>query len=262
MNKQSDINKKAWSQKTFEAWKNFLGEPADVAEDMINSPEYYLRRFLDDLGEVAGKKVVNLLGSNGKKAIPLAILGADVTVVDISKENRDYAMAVAKEARVELEYIVSDVLSLKVEEQKEKYDIAFLEGGILHYFDNLDQLAEILYNILSYGGKLVLNDFHPIRKIFSERDLFSNEFNPTETTGNYFETDLIYCDVPYKKFVSNRKKTFDKCCLRLWTLGEIVTSLGKAGFVIERLKEMPRFDQYKNIPGEFTIVAYKYKIKK
>lgn len=42
MNKQSDINNKAWSQKTFEAWKNFLGEPADVAEDMINSPEYYL----------------------------------------------------------------------------------------------------------------------------------------------------------------------------------------------------------------------------
>ena len=34
-----------------------------------------------------GLKIANICGSCGKKAIPLALLGADVTVFDISEEN-------------------------------------------------------------------------------------------------------------------------------------------------------------------------------
>lgn len=44
-----------------------------------------------------------LLGSTGGKAIPLAILGANVTIVDFSEENRRYALEVSKAADVQVE---------------------------------------------------------------------------------------------------------------------------------------------------------------
>jgi 2-polyprenyl-3-methyl-5-hydroxy-6-metoxy-1,4-benzoquinol methylase len=55
---------------------------------------------------------VNLMGSHGHKAVALALLGAAVTVVDVSPGNATYARAVAAAAGVELEYVVADVLQL------------------------------------------------------------------------------------------------------------------------------------------------------
>ena len=49
-----------------------------------------------------GKKIANLLGSCGNKAISLAILGAEVTAVDISEHNKKYTMEVAQEAGVNI----------------------------------------------------------------------------------------------------------------------------------------------------------------
>ena len=45
-------------------------------------------------------------------------------------------------------------------------------------------------------------------------------------------------------------------------MGEIISAIASAGFIIEKLAEGPRFDSHKNIPGEFTQVASKYKIDK
>lgn len=40
----------------------------------------------------------------GKKAIPLVILGAEVTVFDISEDNRRYALEVAAAAEAEIRF--------------------------------------------------------------------------------------------------------------------------------------------------------------
>ena len=34
-------------------------------------------------GQVKGRSILTPLGSNGRKAVPLALLGADVTILDI-----------------------------------------------------------------------------------------------------------------------------------------------------------------------------------
>ena len=50
----------------------------------------------------SGIKIANICGSCGKKAVPLAILGAEVTVFDISEDNKRYALEVAAAAKVDL----------------------------------------------------------------------------------------------------------------------------------------------------------------
>lgn len=42
----------------------------------------WLTRHLPVLGEVDGRKILHPLGSNGRKGVPLAILGAEVTIVN------------------------------------------------------------------------------------------------------------------------------------------------------------------------------------
>lgn len=215
------------------------------------------------MGDIKEKRIVNLLGSCGKKAIPLALLGADVTIVDISEQNKNYAMEVAKEAGVNLTYIVSDFLELDIAEICNSFDVAYLEGGILHYFEDLDKFSKKIYSLLKVGGKLVLNDFHPIRKIFKVRDIFDYRDDALELTGDYFEDTLQIGEVAHEKFFKeNERINFPKCLLRYWTMGEIITSFASAGFIIEKLIEGPRFDSHKNIPGEFTLIASKLEIEK
>lgn len=263
MNKQSEINKKAWSYRAYEFWKNNMGLPTVVAQDMLKRPNYHLRRHIEYLGDVNGKKVINLLGSCGKKAIPLAILGADVTIVDISEEGMKYATEVAEEANVNINYIVSDFLELNIDEMKDNFDIAYLEGGILHYFLDLNEIAMKIYNLLQVGGKLILNDFHPFRKILNERDIFKDVGDRLELGGNYFDDELKVAEVSYEKFFPvNERNEFPKCFLRYWTMGEIISSFASVGFIIEKLVEGPRFDSHKNIPGEFNLVASKLEIKR
>ncbi|WP_346888028.1 class I SAM-dependent methyltransferase [Clostridium sp. UBA1056] len=258
MNDQGEINKKAWSYRAYEYRVNEEGLPSDVAKNMILQPEKYLKNHLQYLGDVKEKKIANLLGSCGKKAIPLALLGADVTIVDISKEHKKYAMEVAKEAGVNLTYIVSDFLDLDIAEMINSFDIVYLEGGILHYFSDLDKVSKKISSLLKSGGKLVLNDFHPIRKIFKTRDIFDTRDYALELTGDYFENTLQVAEVAYEKtFPENERNEFPKCLLRYWTIGEIITYFASAGFIIEKLVEGPRFDSHQNIPGEFTLIAHK-----
>jgi len=110
---------------------------------------------------------------------------------------------------------------------------------------------------------LVLNDFHPIRKIFKVRDIFVVSDDALELTGDYFENTLQIGAVAHEKFFpENEQIEFPKCLLRYWTMGEIISSFASAGFVIDKLVEGPRFDSNKNIPGEFTLVASKLKIER
>ena len=82
--------------RTDEALVKMYGTPADFAEKILADPEGHLWRTIDFLGDVKGKRIINLLGSNGRKAVPLALLGAGVTIVDISEPNRQYAVALAE----------------------------------------------------------------------------------------------------------------------------------------------------------------------
>lgn len=60
----------------------------------------------------AGSKVINLMGSNGTKAVAAALLGAQVTCVDISPANVQYGQQLAEAAGVDVELVVADVLAL------------------------------------------------------------------------------------------------------------------------------------------------------
>lgn len=164
-------------------------------------------------------KIANICGSCGKKAIPLSILGALVTVFGISKENKRYACETAKAVSTHIEYIVGDVMNIDMSVYGGYFDVVFMEGGILHYFYDIDRFMGVMNNLLKNGGKMICSDFHPIHKFIDVNGLGNQ-------TTDYFSTENIECEMAQAKFYDdeNRKK-FPKCYLRRYTLSEIINSI-------------------------------------
>jgi SAM-dependent methyltransferase len=245
-------NQEAWSQNSYDAWVERHGGPAEAAARIAADPAARLAPLGRHLGELRGVKVANLLGSHGAKAVAMALLGADVTVVDISPANAAYATALAAAAGVPVRYVVADVLSLPAAELTGDYGLVLMELGVLHYFVDLAPLADTVARLLRPGGRLVLHDFHPV-----STKLITSTGKKHKVTGNYFDATLAGVDVAYTKYLPGQKPAGLKQALqRRWTLGEIVTAVAGAGLFIRTLDEEPnhKLDDL-GIPKTFTLVA-------
>lgn len=240
MREQAAINKNAWEHRADE----FLnaragGTPAEVAQRMRKNPS--VKNFHQQYFEnINGEKIANICGSDGRDAIPLALLGGDVTVFDISEAFKRYTLELAKEAGVNIQYILGDFCDIDVSKYKETFDMIYAEGGILHYFSDINLFMKNIYTITKQNGQLILNDFHPFRKI-----------------SDYFNTDLHERKVPCRgHFPEEEQDSFPKMLIRYYNLSEIINAVISSGFTLIEFNEHPSPDDEKT-PGEFTIIAQK-----
>lgn len=256
----STRNEKSWNAAAYEAWTNRHGAPADYAKKLIENPMREVDHYLPYIQSPKGKRIINLLGSKGNKAVSLALLGADVTVVDISASNAKYANELAEAAGVSIQYIVSDVLNVQL---SESFDIVLLELGVLHYFLDLKPLFQKIATLLKRDGMLILRDYHPVYT-----KLLGVDHPSFQANGNYFDEELIEDDVAYSILLTEaQKESLPKTTIRRWTLGEIITTLAEEHFKIEKLVEEHGSHQRwvfpstapegieERIPGLYTLIA-------
>lgn len=248
-------NKNAWEKEHVNAWVERFGTPQDYAKKIAKDPLNILGPLAGQLGDVEGKKILNVMGSNGNKAVALSLLGVDVTVVDFSQSNKAYAEQLAEAAKVSITYVVEDVLKMT---RDASFDIAFAEMGILHYFTDLKPFFTMLYQVIKTDGIAIVRDFHPVStKLIVSRGSTA-KVRKHKVEGDYFDTALTEKIVSYGKYLE--EETPEKVYLRNWTLGEIVTAAAQSGFRIEALIEEPNlssdvFD--KGIPKTFIIKMIK-----
>ena len=185
-----------------------------------------------------------------QKAIPLALLGAQVTVFDISEDNKRYALEVARAANAHIDFEVCDILEIDIEKYGNYFDVVFMEGGILHYFHDIDEFMQIMFFLLRKGGKLICSDFHPFTKIV---DILSFE----QPAMSYFSTDVFEGEMAHACFFEDDiRKEMPKCSLRKYTVSEIINSIINSGFCLEKFDEHPAWTNDK-LPREFTAIALK-----
>jgi 2-polyprenyl-3-methyl-5-hydroxy-6-metoxy-1,4-benzoquinol methylase len=254
-----DKNEEAWNQENYDAWVQRFGTPSEAALKIKHDPIKPLSVIYSKFEGVDGKKIMNLMGSNGNKAVALAVMGANVTVVDFSEGNRSYALELAQEAGVKIDYILSDVLKLSEGQLTGDYDIVFAEMGILHYFTDLNPFMNIIYKLLGKCGRVVIRDFHPVStKLISSRGSTA-KVRKHKITGDYFDTSLEEKEISFSKYLNEKQET-QKVLLRKWNLGEIVTAVANQGLFIKSLQEEPNLSSEsfdKGIPKTFTLVAEK-----
>lgn len=246
----SKKNKKAWEYNAYDFWVNTSGKPLDRAKKDLENPMGMLKKYVNYFDTYEDVKIANICGSCGKKAIPLAILGSKVTIFDISEDNKKYALEVADEANVDIDFIVGDLLEIDMNTYEESFDVVFMEGGILHYFHDINQFMEIMYRILKVNGTLICSDFHPFQKI-------SDMLGLEQPTMSYFSTDVFEGEMAHARFFSDEiRRQMPLCSYRKYTLSEIINAVIRKGFTLNRFDEHPSWTNEK-VPGEFTIIAKK-----
>ena len=250
MKDYSAQNKKAWEYDAYGFWVRTAGTPSERAQKDREDPAGMLRRYADYFDGYEGVRIANICGSCGKKAVPLALLGAQVTVFDISEDNKRYALETAEAAGVDIGYEVCDILKIDMAKYRSCFDVVFMEGGVLHYFHDIDEFMKIMYALLKPGGKMICSDFHPFTKIMDSLKL-------EQPTMGYFSTEVFEGEMAHARFYGEDiRRQMPRCMYRKYTISEILNSILCTGFCLKRFDEHPAWEN-KDLPGEFTAVAQK-----
>ena len=243
-------NKRAWEYNAYDFWCSHNGAPAELAAKLKADPLGALKRHAAYFDAFEGVRIANICGSCGKKAVPLALLGAEVTVFDLSADNCRYATEVAAAAGVSLDYQVGNVLEINMETYGGTFDVVFMEGGILAYFHDIGEFMAVMRGLLKPGGRLICSDFHPFTKINDSLEL-------QQPTMSYFSTEVYEGEMAHARFYEEEiRRQFPKCSYRKYTVSEIINAVIGAGFILRRFDEHPAWFK-RDLPGEFTLVATK-----
>lgn len=250
MEDYSKQNKLAWEYNAYDFWVRDSGTPAERAEAILHDPAASLKRYAQYFDRYDGIRIANVCGSCGKKAVPLALLGAQVTMFDISRENQRYALELAEASGTNITYTVCDIYEIDLAQYGGTFDVVFMEGGILHYFHDLPRFMQIMGDLLKPGGRMICSDFHPFTKI---ADTLSLEQQPR----GYFSDDVFEGEMAHARFYpAEIRSVMPKCSYRKYTISQIINTVLDTGFILRRFDEHPAWTD-PTVPGEFTLIAIK-----
>jgi len=210
--------------RTYHIDKLLTGEP--LLSDVI-------RR---EVGDVRGKSLCHLLCHIGTDTLSFALLGAQVTGIDISPRSLHHARALAKQMGIPAEFIECDILNV-IDKVDQKFDIVFTSTGVLCWLPDIHRFAQTLRFLLKDGGFFYILDGHPFRNVMLDEN---GESQPNRIVGDYFRKKVWaynglgdYTDPDF--MAPTPSYEWD------WTLGEVVTALCQAGLRIEFLHEFPQY---------------------
>ncbi len=183
----------------------------------------------EEVGDVAGKRLLHLQCHFGLDTMSWARLGAQATGVDFSEDAIELAHALNAEVGTGARFICSDVYNLP-DVLTEEFDIVFTSYGVLCWLPDLDRWAEVIWRFLKPGGTFYIAEFHPVLQTLESTA--SGEARPFYS---YFREELFFAgDEPsYAGEGTIKSPQYE------WqhSLGEIVTALVEAGLEIEFLHE-------------------------
>lgn len=147
---------------------------------------------IEEVGHVKGKSLLHLQCHFGLDTLSWARLGAKVTGIDISPQAIELAQSTAAQAKLDAQFIVSDVYSVN-ENVKDHFDIVFTSYGTIVWLDDLTKWAEVITARLKKGGFFYMIDFHPLVESYDSKsmELKYPYFNtgPVEEFGQHTYTD-------------------------------------------------------------------------
>ncbi len=140
-----------------------LGSQAgyDLAAADYDKKESYLDSFEKDkllpmLGDLKGKKVLDVGAGTGRLTLRLAKLGADVTALDISEEMLKKLKVKAKK----IKDVIGDCESMPFED--ESFDVVVATFHIVH-LKGLKRFFDEVYRVLKPSGKFLVTNINQKR---------------------------------------------------------------------------------------------------
>ena len=213
-----------------EPWRRVASMPAlalNVVEQELIGP--------------AGGRTTCVLGvSDGMAALALAAMGARVTVVDPSQSMLDMLMVRARIIGVELDFVQTDLCDLSAIRDA-SFQLAYAAQAT-RQLEDIDRFYVEVHRILSPGGRFIVNEYHPVRRIWKQ------EPGHPRAQCSYFdrrrarEEDDLFPD-PNAPGASLGKFDFS------WTVADHFGALAAAGFRVTALEEVGDVRQKWEVPN-------------
>jgi SAM-dependent methyltransferase len=189
---------------------------------------------LEEVGDVAGKRLLHLQCHFGLDTLSWARRGALVTGVDFSGQAIALARQLAAQAGLTATFVEADLHEL-TGVLRERFDLVFSSWGVLCWLPDLTRWASLIADSLVPGGLFYLLEFHPFLFALNDEseqpllgaDSYFHRAEPhaweNDGSGSYADpTATVAAPIQYE-----------------WDhpLGEIVTTLLDAGLKVEWLHE-------------------------
>jgi len=156
-----DASTKWWKEKEDRRglWRKAHVDPASVLAP-AEMP------FLKD---VDGKAVCVLGSGDNEVAFALAGMGGAVTSVDISERRLEVAADRARTLGLDVTFVRADVTDLRALADG-SFDLVYTGGHMSVWVSDITKYYAEAVRILKLGGLFVVNDYHPIRRMWLEAD--------------------------------------------------------------------------------------------
>ncbi len=135
-----------------------------AAFEAITAPEN--RFILEQMGNLKGKRILDVGAGLGESSVYFALLGADVTTADISPKMVELAVKLGQTYGVKLTGIVSAAESLNVADNS--FDFVYI-GNLMHHITDRAKLFEQIHSALKPGGKFFSWDplaYNPVINVY------------------------------------------------------------------------------------------------
>ena len=190
---------------------------------------------VEEVGEVSGKSLLDLMCHFGKDTLSWARRGAKVTGVDFSENAIKIARSLTDELKLDAEFICCNLYELP-QNLDRQYDIVYTSAGVLCWLPDLEEWGRVIAQFLKSGGFFYILEGHPFLNMLLDED--PNSVKP-EILRSYFytpEPEVYQSEGSYSGDKTSKIHTGKE-----WThsLGDIVNSLISAGLRIEFLHEYP-----------------------
>lgn len=230
------------------AWNAMGDEWFELAQTGEARNCFIMPNMLKFLGNVQGKKILDLGCGEGGYSRELTKRGAQLVSVDCSSKAIEYAISLARAENLDIEHFVRNSNDL-FDIESEQFDIV-LCSMMLMDCEDFDGTLQEAYRVLKKGGKVFASVLHPCFDGNHETGIGRQGVGIERqvVVKNYFEP---------KEWTAPLHKGTIPVIWRHRTLEDYVKGFLKAGFIIEDVNEPQATDEQAQIS---TAMAWLKKI--
>ena len=201
------------------AWRNCPTDPTLA----------FYENELPFLQNMEGKKVAVLGSGDNLCAFALAGMGASVCSVDISENQLDIAKERAEDLDLSIQFLRADVTDLHALDD-EQFDLVYTGGHVAVWVGNLKKYYSEAVRILKTGGQFIINEYHPMRRLWKE------DTDQLVLAYDYYNRGPY--EFSYGDDILSREMGNIPSYEHHWTISDFIQAILEAGCQIKHVDEM------------------------
>ncbi len=175
-----DAVKKQWDQWSDDDW--YVNKRTDdIINKIVENPESVFHKKTFEViksyfPSFQGIKICVPASGDNHAVFAFALMGAEVTSVDISKRQIENAEMIAKRLGLKIDFICEDSLLFDMIESKH-YDMVYTSNGVNVWIEDLPKMYRNFHRVLKENGVYLLFDVHPFERPFGNESNVSQRYN-------------------------------------------------------------------------------------